>query len=161
MKSIAISGTPGTGKTVLARELSLLLDYTYLDIGDFIKTHKLAEDFDKNRDCYIVNPQKVSNSLLKALKSSKKPLIFDSHMSHFLHSSYIGLCIITKCDLKTLKKRLEARGYSKEKVRENLDAEIFDTCLTEAQEAGHKIAVVDTTKKSPKTLAKEIKKTYF
>ena len=46
--------------------------------------------------------------------------------------------------LKTLKKRLEKRGYSKEKVRENLDAEIFDTCRIEALEAGHNVEVIYT-----------------
>ena len=34
----------------------------------------------------------------------------------------------------------------KNKVRENLDAEIFDICLNEAKENKHKIIVLDTTK---------------
>ena len=49
-------------------------------------------------------------------------------------------------NIKVLEKRLEKRGYGKEKIRENLDVEIFDTCLTEANEAGHDVVVVDTTK---------------
>ena len=43
-----------------------------------------------------------------------------------------------------LKKRLEKRGYSKQKIRENMDAEIFDVCLNEAKEEGHKIKIVRT-----------------
>jgi broad-specificity NMP kinase len=46
--------------------------------------------------------------------------------------------------LKKLKKRLEKRNYSKSKIRENLDAEIFDVCLVEAKEKGHKIKVIET-----------------
>ena len=36
--------------------------------------------------------------------------------------------------------------YSKSKIRENLDAEIFDICLNEAKEKGHSTFVIDTTK---------------
>jgi len=57
------------------------------------------------------------------------------------------LCIVTKCDLKKLESRLKKRKYSQSKIRENLDAEIFDVCLNEAKENGHKIMVVDTTKR--------------
>jgi len=46
------------------------------------------------------------------------------------------LCPIQKTRLK----------YSKEKVRENLDSEIFDVCLVEAKENGHKIKIVDSSK---------------
>jgi adenylate kinase len=63
-----------------------------------------------------------------------------------LPSKYVDLCYVTKCDLKTLKKRLEKRRYSKEKIRENLDAEILDVCLIEALENKHKVKVINTTK---------------
>ena len=51
---------------------------------------------------------------------------------------------MTKTKLPALKKRLEARKYSEQKVRENLDAEIFDVCQQEALENGHKPIVVWT-----------------
>ena len=78
----------------------------------------------------------------KALKG----IIIDSHLSHYLPKKYVDLCVITKCSLKTLEKRLKKKKYSKEKIKENLECEIFDVCLNEAKEAGHKILVVDTTK---------------
>src|SRR3989344_2311392 len=53
---------------------------------------------------------------------------------------------ITKCNIKELKKRLEKRKYSKQKIRENLDAEILDVCLIEALNNKHKVKVIDTTK---------------
>ena len=45
-----------------------------------------------------------------------------------------------------LKNRLKKKKYSKDKIRENLDTEIFDVCLNEAKENRHKIIVMDTTK---------------
>ncbi|GAF74200.1 unnamed protein product, partial [marine sediment metagenome] len=68
------------------------------------------------------------------------------HLSHYLPKKYIDLCIITKCNLKTLEKRLKKKRYNKAKIRENLDCEIFDICLNEAKEAKHKILIIDTTK---------------
>lgn len=154
---IIVTGTPGTGKTALARELSLLLHIPYLDVNQLIREKGLSEGYDEKRGCHIVNPKKLAKELLKVRKTAKN-LIIDSHMSHLLPSKAVGLCIVTKCGLKTLDKRLKAKGYSREKVRENLDAEIFDICLNEAVERKHSIMIVDTTKNSAKTIAKRIVK---
>jgi len=54
------------------------------------------------------------------------------------------LCIITKTDLKRLKKRLQKRKYSKAKIDENMESEILDICLVEALENKHKVKVVYT-----------------
>ena len=73
-------------------------------------------------------------------------MVIDSHLSHYLDKKYVDLCVVVKCDIKVLKKRLEKKKYSKAKIRENLDSEILDVCLVEALENGHKIKVIDTTK---------------
>ena len=161
-KILAVSGTPGTGKTEIARNLSLLHNYTYLDVKKLIVKEGISEGWDKKRQARIVDVKKLNSRLLeliKAQKQAKKGLVIDSHLAHFLPKKSIDLCIITKCDLKALKKRLEKRRYPKTKVRENLDAEIFDVCLNEALEAGHKVVVLDTTKASPRALARSIKLT--
>jgi len=81
----------------------------------------------------------------------KKGMIIDSHLSHYLPKKYVDLCIITKCsDLKKLEKRLKKRKYSKVKVEENIECEIFDICLNEALERRHKVKIIDTCKKSKK-----------
>lgn len=165
MKIIAISGTPGTGKTALAKELSLLLRYRYIDTRKLAK--RLSEGYDKIKRTYIVDHKKLNKALIALIKApskAKRPvkgLIIDSHMSHFLPHKLVDLCIVTMCSLKTLQKRLTSRGYSDQKVRENLDAEIFEICLLEAKQQRHKVLVIDTAKKSPKTLAKQIAKQFI
>jgi|TARA_Y100000031_G_scaffold144637_1_gene176336 adenylate kinase len=92
-------------------------------------------------------------------KKIKNGIIVDSHLSHYLPKKYVDLCIVTKCSLRTLKNRLEKRRYSKKKIRENMDAEIFDVCLNEAKENKHKILVIDTTKSlNLKIIINKIKK---
>ncbi|RMF55048.1 AAA family ATPase [Candidatus Woesearchaeota archaeon] len=141
---IAVSGTPGTGKSTLAKELAKALRYYYVDVLKFIKENKLSDGFDKERDCEIIDVKKLNKALEKFLKS--KNAVVDSHLSHNLPKKLVDICIITKCELKELRRRLELRKYSEKKIRENLEAEIFDTCYQEADQKGHKTIVVDTTK---------------
>ena len=79
-------------------------------------------------------------------KTTKNGIVIDSHLSHYLPKKYVNLCIITKCGLKELERRLKKKNYSKQKIRENLDAEIFDVCLNEAKENKHNVIIIDTTK---------------
>ena len=142
---IIVSGTPGTGKTTLSKKLAKKIDYKYLDVAKLIKEKNLQEFYDKKRKTYVIDVKKLNPILIKLIKKSQN-LIIDSHLSHYLPKKYIDLCIITKCSLKTLEKRLKKKRYIKEKIRENLDCEIFDICLNEAKEKGHKILIIDTTK---------------
>lgn len=146
-KVIIITGTPGTGKTAIAKKLSLLLRINYIDVNNLITSKKLYSGYDKTRNTKIVPIQPLIRKLSEIILTSENSLIIDSHLSHFLPASLVDLCIVTKCSLKELKKRLEAKKYSQKKVRENLDAEIFDVCLSEANEQGHKILIIDTSRK--------------
>ncbi|MEM0230940.1 MAG: adenylate kinase family protein [Candidatus Woesearchaeota archaeon] len=163
---ILISGTPGTGKSTLAKYLSEKLTFYSINCTQLVKEKRIASYFDKRRECYVVDVKKLNSTLkseilrLKKLTSSKKlnlkGIIIDSHLSHFFPEKETSLCIICKCPLPILRKRLESRGYSKDKVRENLDAEIFEVCLQEAIENGHTIIEVDTSK--PDCLVSTLKK---
>jgi adenylate kinase len=153
MKVICVSGTPGTGKTTLAKFLSKKKDYTLIDVNQVIKQNKLNNKYDKKRKCNIIDIKKLNKTLIKLIKQNKKDkknIIIDSHLSHYLPKKYVDLCIITKTELKILEKRLKKRKYSKAKIRENLDSEIFDVCLNEAKEFKHNIRVIDTSKKKLK-----------
>jgi adenylate kinase len=129
------------------------------NIIDIKKLNKVLIKEIKEIKIIINSNKKINSELKKTLKSKNnknkienlnkkivKGTIIDSHLSHYLPKSYVDLCIITKCELKVLEKRLMKRRYSKDKIRENLDAEIFDVCLNEAKENGHKVIVVNTTK---------------
>lgn len=166
MKVIIVTGTPCTGKTTIAKNLARYLrvselatsslahksrlNFLYLDVNKIIKKYNLIEEYDKKRKCNVVDEKKLVKILIRKIKNlrSKRKffgIIIDSHLSHFLSKKYVDLCIVTKCNLKVLQKRLKKRGYNKDKIRENLDCEIFDVCYNEAVEMGHEVIVVDTT----------------
>lgn len=144
---IIFTGTPGTGKTSLAKALAKKLKIHYLNVNSLIEKYKLQESYDRKRQTYVVDEKKLNKVLIQKIKE-KKDLIIDSHLSHYLPKKHVDICIVTKTDIKSLKKRLEKRKYAKTKVKENLDAEIFEICHTEAQDQGHNIILIDTTKNS-------------
>ncbi len=146
MKAIIVTGTPGTGKTTLSLALCKVLKLEYIDVARLIKEQELAEGYDRKRKCSIVDTKKLNRTLVKLISKSKKAPVIDSHMSHYLPKKYVSLCIVCTCKLKELRRRLEKKGYSQSKVRENLDCEIFETSLTEAKEKGHRIIVLETSK---------------
>ena len=99
--------------------------------------------------CYDINMKKLKELVLKVKK--ERNIIIDSHISHLLPKKEVDICIIITCsDLKKLERRLKKRGYSKQKIRENLDAEIFQVCLMEAKERKLKMVVVDSSLKYDK-----------
>jgi len=85
--------------------------------------------------------------LINLIIKSRESLIIDSHLSHYIPKKYVDLCIVTKCSLKNLKKRLKKKKYHEAKIKENLQVEIFDSILVEALERKHKVISVETDKK--------------
>ncbi len=143
-KIIIVTGTPGTGKTTVAKHLANSCKATYIDVNRIIKKHHLKEGYDKKRKTFLVDTKKLNKIFITMIKETKNSLVIDSHLSHYMPSKYVDLCIVTKTSLKKLKDRLKKRGYHKEKIHENLLCEIFDVCLTEAQERGHKVQIIKT-----------------
>lgn len=157
--NIIITGTPGTGKTTVAKKISKKLHLNHIDIKGFIAENKLITGFDKKRNCDIIDERLFAKKIGEFLKKNKDSII-DSHMSHYIKPGYADLCVVTKCDLKTLQKRLKKRGYSELKIKENLESEIFDVCFEEAKKLGHKPIIINTTKTTNKQLEEKVYKKF-
>jgi adenylate kinase len=144
---ICVTGTPGCGKTTYAKKLSKEKKLPYVNVTGLLKKKKMHERYDRSLQTYVFDVKKVVKlcvDLIKVAQKKGEGLVLDGHLSHYVPSIYIDSVIVVKCDLKTLKKRLEQRKYSQKKIRENLDAEILDVCLIEAKELGHIVKVVRT-----------------
>ena len=138
---IIVSGNPATGKTTVAKRVAKEKNLEYVDVNELIKENKLYSYYSKKDRSYVVDIAKLNRFLIKLIKKNKK-IVLDSHLTHYLNPKYVDLCIITKCDLKRLKRRLEKRKYSKQKIKNNLECEAFDVCRIEALEKGHKVKVI-------------------
>ncbi|MBI5391931.1 adenylate kinase family protein [Candidatus Woesearchaeota archaeon] len=146
-KAILVTGSVGSGKTTVSKLLAKKLRWTYIDVNLIIKKNPfVVTGFDTKRDSKIIDTIKLSKVLASLILKSSKNLIIDSHLSHYVPAQYANLCIVTKCSLKTLRKRLKKRKYTTAKIQENVEAEIFDVCLIEALESGHHVHVLKTDK---------------
>tara|TARA_Y100000034_G_scaffold9468_1_gene10115 strand:- start:827 stop:1273 length:447 start_codon:yes stop_codon:yes gene_type:complete len=143
---IIVTGSVCTGKTTIAKKIAKNKKLKYLDVNQIIKDHKLYSYYNRKDKSYVVDVKKLNRFLIKLIKEDKK-VVLDSHLTHFLPAKYVDECMVTKCELKKLKKRLEKRKYSKEKIKNNLECEILDICHVEALENNHKVKVIDTSKK--------------
>lgn len=147
MKTICITGSVASGKTTLSKKLAKSLSFNYIDVHEIIKKNKIHDGYDRKNKCYIVDTKKLNRFLIKIINNSKNSLIFDSHLSHYLPPKHVDLCIVTICDIDILSKRLKKRKYGKNKIVDNLEAEIFRSCLFESKSKKHNVLVVDTSSK--------------
>ena len=139
---ILISGTPGTGKTELAKKIAERYDYEYIHIGEH-EEYIIAE-----KDVKIIDLNKLIKWLKKKQDSNEKDMIVDSHLSHYYPPDRTKICIIMRCDPAELRMRLKRRQYPEQKININLEAEAMDLILQEALAEGHKVHEIDTTHKT-------------
>lgn len=136
---IAITGTPGTGKTYLAAELRTR-GYEVLDLNGYVRDNGMLEEKDEARDTYSVDIDSLDASLERYRAGD---LIFiEGHISHAVECDMI---VVLRCSPGILAERLGARGYSDDKIRENVQAEVLDVILCEACEEDAPVCELDSS----------------
>ena len=147
MVRCALTGTPGTGKT----SISKLLDRDIVHLSDYYESSS-NEKTDEGE--WLIELDLLDDNIRDL---SRNEGVFEGHTAHFL--SDIDQVIILRCDPFVLKERLDERDYSKEKIKENLEAEALNIIYMEALDNidKEKIFQFDTTNKSAEESAKIIK----
>jgi len=119
---IALTGTPGTGKSTVADELSRR-GHPVVRANDTIGPYIIEED--EERKAHVIDTDRWCDEF------SIKEGIVEGHLTHLLPA---GRVIVLRCRPDILKERLAARGYHDEKIAENVEAELLDVVLVEAME---------------------------
>lgn len=139
---IALTGTPGTGKTTVAG----LLPYQVIDINALVRGG-MNFGRDSERDCLEADMDALAEHLARL--DSCGTIILEGHFSHH----FADRAIVLRLSPSALRLRLEARGYSPQKIQENLEAEALDVILVEAVEHCSRVDEIDTTEKSAREVA--------
>ena len=72
MKTIIVTGTPGTGKTALSKRLAKKLNFYYIDANKIIFEYKLSDGYDRKRKTKIIDVKKLNKKLIYEIKNIKK-----------------------------------------------------------------------------------------
>ena len=118
--NIALTGTPGTGKTTLSKKLN----YNIVSINQSYP--EISDGKNENGD-WLINLDKLLD-IIEVAKYNNT--VFEGHVSHFLEN--LDLIIVLRCQPSKLQERLEERNYNQEKIRENIEAEALNIISEEA-----------------------------
>ena len=143
---IAVSGTPGTGKSVFARALAKEFDAKLVDLNALIRRKGLYRlDADGTR---VARMPEVRKELARILGSSKGPIVVEGLLAHLLQTRYLSHVVVLRTRPRVLERRLLKRKYSKTKIRDNVEAEALSIILWEAVQAhgAEKVYEIDTTR---------------
>lgn len=146
---LAITGTPGTGKTTATELLDVA---SVVHLNDAIEQQKLYTDTDRERDSKIADIQRINEWL-----GERDPAIVESHLAHRFEADRI---IVLRCHPEQLRRRLRERGASAAKAEENAEAEALDLILTETvnRHGTDVVYEIDTTDREPRAVAREIER---
>ncbi len=125
---MAITGTPGTGKSTFAKRLSKELDSCrIIEINDIVDRDGLYT----SRDQYgskVVDIGGLNRALKAEIKEADEEVVLVvGHLAPDL-DLHQSITVVLRAKLKTLVKRFEKRGYPDGKTRENIVAEATDYC---------------------------------
>jgi len=134
---VAITGTPGTGKSSACAVLSVR-GYAVMDLDEIAR----REGFIAGRDEARGSDEVDTEAMRRSLHVPAKVAFLTSHYSHRMD---VNIAIVLRCRPSVLGSRLEARGWPPEKVRENVEAEAIDVILQEAVGRLPFVYEIDTT----------------
>jgi broad-specificity NMP kinase/uncharacterized protein (UPF0218 family) len=149
---IALTGTPGTGKTSIAEELSMLTGWESLSLNALVEKEGLYSGYDEKRKCRIADTD-VMFTRLDKVRREGGALIIESHYAHDMPADII---VSLRTNPGKLRERYSGRGWSKEKIEENIEAEIMEVCRSESAETGTRTIELDTTSGSARESARKI-----
>ena len=146
---LALTGTPGTGKSTVADLLAD--DYDVIHLNDAIREHGLYEDEDPDRGGSLVADFDAIVDWLGDWEG-----IVDSHLAHYLDADEV---VVLRCRPALLESRLVERGESPESARENAESEALDVILSEAVErfGRERVYEIDTTDRDPEAVADDVR----
>jgi len=127
---IALTGTPGTGKSTVARLLSAS-GYSIISVEELAAAAGALDEIDKTDNARPVDIELLLSYLNKSWKSlPQEPVIIDGHLSHHLPTDAV---VVLRCKPEILRSRLEQRDYSEKKIIGNVEWEILGGAWNEKE----------------------------
>lgn len=143
MVRVALTGTPGVGKTSVAA-VAAQNGWQVVDVKAWARKEGCVVAYDEADQADVIDVDRLA----KRMPAGHR-LLFEGHLSHLLP---VDQAWVLRCDPDVLRPRLQARGYGAAKVRENLEAEALDLLLSEAIDHVPRVLQRDGTRRTPQAV---------
>lgn len=155
---IALTGTPGTGKTtvcaIIGRHSRYRKQFKIIDLNKLVLDETLYSGKDEARDTYIADMERLEKRVEQEISKMKGfDVILEGHLAHLLPADAV---IVLRAHPLAIKCRLSEKGYSSNKIKENADAEALDVILVESVEICRNVFEIDTTDMDPAAVVKSV-----
>ena len=131
--NILITGTPGTGKSTLCKKLVTCAQVKWINVGEFAKENNCLGVWDSRYECHELDEDKVVDELEDVMAEGN--IVIEHHVTDIFPERWFDAVFVLRTDNTKLYDRLKKRDYNETKVEENVQCEIFQTILDEAQES--------------------------
>ncbi|MEM0368835.1 MAG: adenylate kinase family protein [Desulfurococcaceae archaeon] len=157
-KVIIVAGTPGTGKTTVARAISEKCGLRIINLSELAMEKGYITAYDESRSTYIIDEDKLVNDILNLAKSSEEHVLVQTHYPEIIPRDIVDRVFILRTHPLILEKRLLERGWSRRKINENVMAEILGVVASNAVNAfgSELIYEIDTSSTKPEDVAELI-----
>ncbi|UMM15729.1 hypothetical protein L5515_013046 [Caenorhabditis briggsae] len=133
--NILITGSPGTGKSTLAQQVAEKLGFEFIEISKEVRENNLQGEFDEQYNCHVLDEDKLLDHISDRMDSDDGGIVVDYHGCDLFPERWFDVVVVLRCATEKLYDRLQSRGYSEFKIKENVECEIFGTLLEEAKES--------------------------
>lgn len=156
-KVIAISGTPGTGKSAVGALVSRSLGFELIELGSLVFEKKLYIGYDDERQSYIIDEPRLREHL-RRLAAERGNLLVIGHYSEIVDDDVLDKIVVLRVNPIELAERLRRRGWPPEKVLENVEAELLGVCTGNAllEHPSEKVCEVDASGKDAEVVSREV-----
>ena len=153
---VAVTGTPGTGKTTATELVDAEADgdadavAAVVHLNEVIREEGFHEGEDPERGSLVADLDALADWL-----EGRDDVLVESHLAHHFDADRV---VVLRCEPEHLERRLRERGESAEKARENAESEALDVVLSEAvtEHGTDSVYEIDTTDRDPEAVAADI-----